>query len=35
MATHVDTQECEAVLVEDAHVRPMMGLDDDRILRVR
>jgi hypothetical protein len=27
MATHVDTQECEAVLVEDAHIRPMMGLD--------
>ncbi len=27
MATHVDTTEREVVLVEDAHIRPMMGLD--------
>ena len=27
MATAIDTLEREVVLVEDAHVRPMMGLD--------
>jgi redox-sensitive bicupin YhaK (pirin superfamily) len=27
MATQVDTTEREVVLVEDAHIRPMMGLD--------
>jgi redox-sensitive bicupin YhaK (pirin superfamily) len=27
MATQIDTDEREAVLVEDAHVRPVMGLD--------
>jgi quercetin 2,3-dioxygenase len=27
MATQIDTEQREAVLVEDAHIRPMMGLD--------
>ena len=27
MATKIDTAEREVVLVEDAHIRPMMGLD--------
>jgi hypothetical protein len=27
MPTQIDTEEREAVLVEDAHVRPAMGLD--------
>jgi redox-sensitive bicupin YhaK (pirin superfamily) len=27
MAIHIDTEEREAVLVQDAHVRPVMGLD--------
>jgi redox-sensitive bicupin YhaK (pirin superfamily) len=27
MATQIDTREREAVLVEDAHIRPVMGLD--------
>jgi quercetin 2,3-dioxygenase len=27
MATQIDTQQREAVLVEDAHIRPMMGLE--------
>jgi hypothetical protein len=27
MATRVETTEREVVLLEDAHIRPMMGLD--------
>jgi len=27
MATQVDTTDREALLMEDAHIRPMMGLD--------
>jgi len=27
MATRIETAQCEVVLVEDAHIRPMMGLD--------
>jgi hypothetical protein len=27
MAIQIDTKQREAVLVEDAHVRPVMGLD--------
>ena len=27
MATQIDTEQREAVLVEDAHIRPVMGLD--------
>ena len=27
MATKIDTSEREVVLVEDAHIRPMMGLE--------